>query len=129
MSVRRFRHAAAGRVTVGLEFDSEAELEAFLAGRGLAMPEQPAPSAARIPAPPAVKPGRPNMDAVIAAAVRAVAIGDASKATIARSVRAHIAAAAGGVVVPSARSITRRLGARKQSDKMLDKIMDKTPAV
>jgi hypothetical protein len=123
VTARRFRHESAGRVTVGIEFDSDTELEAFLAGRGLTVPAVEPRTASPVPT---AKVGRPNLDGVISAAVRSVAIGDAaSKATIARSVQARIAAA-GGMAVPSERSIIRRL---KESDKTPDRIMDKIQRV
>jgi hypothetical protein len=68
MTARRFRTEIAGVVRVGLEFNSEAELEEFLAGRGLAAePDTTRPLEAAEP-----QRGRPSFDTAIAQAVEAL---------------------------------------------------------
>jgi hypothetical protein len=69
MAARRFRHEEAGKVTFGLAFDSEEELESFLGSRGtLAVDAVETGRAMSAPSEPR-PPGRPSMDARIAAAM------------------------------------------------------------
>lgn len=115
MSARRFRLEIGGEVMIGLAFCSDAELDAFLAGRGLGVDLAPRPSERMLADTDPGARGRPSYDDVIDAAVRAVAPsinGKASKTAIARSIRAHIARE-GSADIPSERTVMRRIAPAK----------------
>lgn len=102
MPARVFRTEIAGGYRVGLEFDSEAEFQAFLGAKGMVLvlapasliPAPPVQDAAEpAAAPPAARRGRRSRDEEIAAAIDA--LGDtledcASVAAQARAVRTFL---------------------------------------
>ena len=114
MTAHRFRIQIGGRELHGLAFDSEAELERFIIGRGLALAAAaPAPSvAAAVAEPePSRRRGRPGHAAAIAAAVRQ--LGEAGRAGIiadrARLVLRALAEKSSGQDLPSVGTVRRFL--------------------
>jgi hypothetical protein len=119
MAVRRYRTEIYGEVRVGLEFDSDAELEAFLIGRS------PIANHATRPAPKLddeqeVRPvGRPSFRDVIDAAIDALGASalDARLPLRARArlVAKQIAKAGSADEVPAPRTIEYRIAARSRT--------------
>jgi hypothetical protein len=117
VSARRFRLEVAGEVKVGLAFDSDVELEEFLAGRGLVGTVTEPASAARKQADAEPRPrGRPPFDDVIAAAVTTLGAEidrvDTLRAAAGLVQRAIAAAGAAPDAVPSTKTIERFLAER-----------------
>jgi hypothetical protein len=131
MAARRYRTEIAGLVRVGLEFDSEAELEAFLAGRDCS----PWPSSGAAPSAPADQGGaktfrgRPSLDAKIAKAVEELGDGIDSASTLAeraRKVLRHLAPHTAAQDMPSTRTVERFLADHPLRQKSRQKLRQKS---